>query len=289
MNNFWTTATKKYTLCLIAFCSIVINAANAQYYYKDIVVTGQISANYRLLRDNKVTRVTITPSALDPTQNTVTLQQTINAKEKLVLTYTKVPDAPESWLKSYYNAAGFLIKTVDSSADVVTTSLYEYDATNRPATISSNSIPVNDPAETEVHKWKYSDNGQPVQMIKIKDGLDTTFVSFVPDEHGDPGEEKYIRHKGGAPESYYYYFDAQHRITDVTRFNKKANRILPDYIFEYNETSQPTQMIVVPEGSTDYQTWKYIYNQQGLKEKDICYSKQKEMVASINYTYAFGR
>ena len=87
----------------------------------------------------------------------------------------------------------------------------------------------------------------------------------------------------------YYYFDAQHRLTDVAKFNARANRILPDYMFEYNDARQVTQMIVVPEGSADYQTWKYIYNAKGLKEKDVCYNKQKQMVAGIEYVYTFGK
>ena len=133
----------------LALCSSFFTA-KAQYYYKDIVVTGQINATYRALRDNKVTHVTLTPSSLDPSQNTVTLKQTVYPSQKLVVTYTKVPDAPESWLKSYYNATGLLIKTVDSSADFVTSSLYEYDASGRLTVISSNAVPINDPAETEI-------------------------------------------------------------------------------------------------------------------------------------------
>jgi len=276
-----------FTALLLAICSMAITA-KAQYYYKDIVVTGQISANYRVLRDNKVTRVTLTPSALDPSQNAVTLQQTVYPSQKLVVTYTKVPDATESWLKSYYDTKGLLVKTVDSSADVVTSSLYEYDAASRVTGIRSNSVPVNDPAETELHQWNYNSNGQPVQMIKIKNNTDTTVVSFIPDDQNNTGEEKAV-HKKNSPGSIYYYYDAQHRLTDVAKFNARANRILPEYIFEYNDAVQLSQMIVVPEGSADYQTWKYSYNQQGLKEKDECYSKQKQMVASIEYKYVFGK
>lgn len=275
------------TVIILVFCGSGF-WANAQYLYKDIIVTGQINANYRVLRDNKVTHVTLTPSALDPTQNNVTLQQTIYPSQQLMVTYTKVPNAPESWLKSYYTTAGLLVKTVDSSADVVTTSLYDYDAANRIKTISSNSVPVNDPAESETHNWNYNNNGQPVQMIKIKDGIDTSFVSFTNDEQGNAAEETTIRKKSKLGTTYYYY-DAQHRLTDVARFNERANRILPDYMFEYNDAAQVTQMIVVPEGSADYQIWKYTYNQQGLKTKDDCYSKRKEMVASIAYSYSFGK
>jgi len=277
----------RFTAIVLAVCSMAFSA-KAQYYYKDIVVTQQINASYRVMKDNKVSHVTLTPSALDPAQNAVTLQQTVYPSQKLVVTYTKVPDAPESWLKSYYNANGLLVKTVDSSADVVTSSVYEYDAASRITSISSNSIPVNDPAETETHQWSYTSNGQPQQMIKIKNGSDTTFVAFTADEQGNAGEEKTTRNKGDLGTTYYYY-DAQHRLTDVARYNKRAKRILPDYMFEYNEASQVAQMIVVPEGSADYQTWKYVYNQQGLKEKDLCYSKQKQMVASIEYGYSFGK
>jgi hypothetical protein len=283
MNKMWIASTTRLFAFALAFCGAVITA-NAQYYYKDIIVTGQINASYRVLRDNKVTHVTLTPSSLDPSQNNVTLQQTVYPSQKLVVTYTKVPDAPESWLKSYYNAGGLLTKTADSSADVVITSLYEYDAAGKLVTVSSNSVPVNDPAETEIHQWNYNSNGQPAQMVKIKNGNDTSFVSFTADEQGNAAEEK-VLHKKESMGTTFYYYDAQHHLTDVARFNVKANRILPDYMFEYNDASQVSQMIVVPSGSNDYQTWKYVYNEKGLKQKDICYSKQKEMVASIEYTY----
>ncbi len=283
-----TTLIARYTSCILVVCSISFTAA-AQYYYKDIVVTAQINANYKALRDNKVSQVTLNPATGgDPEQVSVTLQQTVYPSQRLVVTYTKVPNATESWLKSYYNAAGLLQKTVDSSADFKNTAQYEYDAAGRLSVINSNAVPVNDPAETEIHKWNYNSNGQPVQMLKIKNGNDTTFVSFTADEQGNPAEEKAERKKGNLGTTFYYY-DAQRRLTDVARYNKRADRILPDYMFEYNDAMHLTQMIVVPEGSADYQTWKYVYKDNGLKEKDLCYNKQKQLVASVEYVYSFGR
>jgi hypothetical protein len=217
----------RFTLILFVL-AIMDMSAKAQYFYKDIIVTGQINSNYRLLKDNKVTHVTLAPAALDPGQNAVILQQTVYPSQNLVVTYTKVPDATESWLKSYYNKAGYLVRTVDSSADVVTSSSYQYNTSNQLIDISSNSVPVNDPAEKEEHKWIYNSVGQPVQMIKVKNNNDTTLVSFTADEQGSVGEEKSV-HKNNSLGSVYYYYDAQHRLTDVARFNARANRILPEY------------------------------------------------------------
>ncbi len=280
---------KTRVLPLLFALALTTIAAKAQYYYKDIVSTKQIIANYLLLRDNKVTHVTLNPAALDPAQNAVILQQTVYPSQKLVVTYTKVPYATESWLKSYYSDKGLLVKTVDSSAEVVTSSEYAYNEMGNITSISSNSVPVNDPPEKEVHTWTYNDKALPVKMLKIKNNTDTTQVSLTIDEQGSVAEEKAV-HKKSSPVTYYYYYNEQRILTDIARFNNRANRILPDYMFEYKDNVfQPTQMIVVPEGSADYQTWKYSYNAKGLKEKDECYNKQKQMVASIEYVYTFGK
>ncbi|MEO6314644.1 MAG: hypothetical protein ABIU63_01800 [Chitinophagaceae bacterium] len=275
------------TACMLAFSCLAITV-NAQYYYKDIVVTGQINAGYRALRDNKVSLVTLTTTAPGPAANAeITLQQTVYPAQKLVVTYTKTPDAGESWLKSYYNENALLVQTTDSTQEIVTKSVYQY-ANDRLASISSKSVPVNSASETEVHQWSYNGSGQPLKMIKIRNNNDSTVVSFMPDEQGNTGEEKAVRNKVSLGTTF-YYFDAQHRLTDVARYNKKADRILPNYIFEYNEGTLPAQMMLVPEGSNEYQIWKYVYNQQGLKEKEICYNKQKQLVGTVSYVYTFGK
>ncbi|HTL06804.1 MAG TPA: hypothetical protein VL307_01060 [Chitinophagaceae bacterium] len=273
----------------LLFCCSLATVASAQYYYKDIVVTAQINAGYRALRDNKVSQVTLatsTPGAAP--EAVITVQQTLYPAQRKVVTYTKSPGSGESWLTAVYDENGLLQQTTDSAEEMVTRSQYRYDASNRVLTLSSNAVPVNSAPETEVHQWTYNSNGQPQQMIKIKDNRDTTFVSFVPDEQGNTGEEKVSRKQGNLGSTFYYY-DAQHRLTDVARFNRKANRILPDYMFEYGENALPSQMILVPEGSNDYQVWKYIYNAKGLKEKDLCYNKQKQLVGTVTYSYTFAR
>ncbi|HSC39464.1 MAG TPA: hypothetical protein VLD19_16385, partial [Chitinophagaceae bacterium] len=101
---------------------------------------------------------------------------------------------------------------------------------------------------------------------------------------GNPGEEKVVRNRVSLGSTFYYY-DAQNRLTDIARYNKKADRILPEYMFEYNDAGQVSQMIVVPEGTSDYQTWKYAYNANGLKQQEACYSKQKQLLGKVEYSY----
>lgn len=265
-------------------------AGQGQYYYKDIVVTGQISSNYRVLKAGKVSTVAVLPSESGggDGREGVNIDQTLFAQQNLLVTHTKTPDATESWLKSYYNDKGSLVKTTDSSVNVMTVSKYQYNDAGQLTSITSTAVSKDNPAETEVHIWTYNANGKPTRMLKVKDNYDTTFVSFEPDEQGNAAAEKVVRKKGNLGTTYYYY-DAKGQLTDVARYNKKADRILPNYIFEYNETGQVTQMIIVPEGSSDYQTWKYLYDQQGLKQQDLCYSKQKELLGKIIYQYQFAK
>jgi len=266
------------------------NACRAQYYYKDIVVTAQISAGYQLLKANKVTAVHVNPSAdpNTPPKEGVSIQQTVYPAQNLVVTYTKTPENGESWLKAYYNPNGTLITTADSTNDMVTRAVYTYDAAGRLTAISSNSVPKNDPAQTETHLWSWNAAGKPSRMVKIKNGNDTTYAAFEPDEKGNPGEEKVSRNKVSLGSTFYYY-DDKNRLTDVARYNKKADRILPEYMFEYNDADQLTQMIIVPEGTSNYQTWKYYYNTNGLKQQEVCYNREKQLLGKVEYSYETGR
>ena len=295
MINMWLKPLN-YTFSALLAVMLCILPGHAQYYYKDIVVTAQISANYHLLRVNGVQRVQATPSdathaysdPANPSQEGVKLEQTVYPGQNLVVTHTKTPESGESWLKAYYDGAGRLIATTDSTDEVITRSVYTYDEAGRLAAISNNSVPRNDPSEKEVHQWSYTTGGKPVKMVKIKNDHDTTYVALEADENGHPGEEKVTRSRVSIGSTFYYY-DSRNRLTDVARFNKKAARILPEYMFEYNEAGQVTQMVVVPEGSSEYQTWKYVYNAGGLKVQEVCYSKQKQLLGKVEYKYEMGR
>ena len=46
-------------------------------------------------------------------------------------------------------------------------------------------------------------------------------------------------------------------------------------------------MIVIPEGSSEYQKWYYVYDNDGLKQLDACYSKDKQLIGKIEYQYKY--
>jgi hypothetical protein len=116
-------------------------------------------------------------------------------------------------------------------------------------------------------------------------GTDTTIVRFVTDEKGNIAEEHSVRNKTELPTVYYYY-DEGNRLTDIVRYNPKAQRLLPDYIFEYDGGGRPASMLIVPEqGVSEYQKWIYEYNEKGLKIKESCFNRRKEFLGSIGYEY----
>ena len=137
---------------------------------------------------------------------------------------------------------------------------------------------------SEKHLWIY-EGEQLKKMIKIKGESDTTMVTLNRDEKGNITEEKSVR-AGLSQPTIYYYYDDKGRLTDIVRYNQKAGRLLPDYVFEYNY-DRISSMLFVPAGSTDYQKWVYSYSSTGLKASETCYDKRKQLVVKINYTYSF--
>jgi YD repeat-containing protein len=265
---------------LLAVCS-----ARSQYYYKDIVLSRQNQENWKSLRDQKAKEVNIVSiDANDEPTPGFTCTQKISSDFSSISTYTKSTDIPESTVTTYYNPAGRLIKTVDTSDSFKSTTEYGYNESGELSSLLNNSVETdNHVVATEKHLWIY-EGGVLKQMIKIKGESDTTIVNLEKDEKGNIIEEKPVRAGQKLPSIYYYYDDGG-KLTDIVRYNQKAGRLLPDYIFEYN-SGHISSMLFVPSGSTDYQKWIYSYKPNGLKESDICYDKKRQVVVKINYAYS---
>ena len=65
---------------------------------------------------------------------------------------------------------------------------------------------------------------------------------------------------------------------------------MPDYLFEYNENDQVIQKITpLSNLSLGYLTWRYAFNENGLKTKEALFNKSKNMTGKIEYQYTFSQ
>jgi len=274
---------------LLAVFSLLIvftQVSYGQYYYKDLVVTRQTAGQWQQYKDNKVKSIKLESFEHDgqPSEGFAGDQQ-VASDFSSITTHTRTSETPDSWILAYYGASGFPTKIVDTSDTYQSTSDYQYDPSGHITSITNTSLETdNHLKDVEQHLWQYDAQGQPSGMLKIKNGNDTTYVRFVKDEKGNIIEEHPRRNKTGLPTTYYYY-DDRNRLTDIVRYNVKAQRLLPIIIFEYETGDRPVSMLVVPEGGIDYQKWLYQYNDKGLKTKESCFNKKRELQGRIEYSY----
>lgn len=257
-------------------------AGHAQFYYKDVITVQQTNAQWNVYKNNKVRMVTVQSFEGNnrPTEG-FSVQQRIS--DNRMITTTQSVSNGTSELTATYNAAGRLAATVDTSEDFHSSSTYEYDAAGRVSIINNNSR-SGEFTGNEVHVWKYDAAGKPAQMLRIRNGSDTIYVTFVYDGKDVPVEEHAIRKGSKEPEIYYYY-DAKNQLTDIVRYSQKARRLLPTHIFSYNTDGRIAGMLLIPEGSNEYQRWYYDYDERGLKTRERVFNKQQQLIGKIEYSY----
>jgi YD repeat-containing protein len=276
---------------LIGFLFLILltGAANAQFYYKDIISTRQNIAKWQAYKAARVKSVRVTSFEADgqPTDG-FQLDQTVNADFSGMTTHAKTNGTTETWTFATYSPEGLLTGITDTSDTYQSVSVYQYDDHRRLTSVTNTSTEMdNHVKEVETHLWQYSAAGdQPIGMLKIKDSTDTTYVRFVADDKGNIGEEHATRNGEALPVIYYYYDDGN-RLTDVVRYNAKAQRLLPDNIFEYGGDGRMTSLLAVQEGAASYQKWIYGYNDKGLRTKESCFSKERELLGHIEYQYSY--
>ena len=276
-------------LALICIFLPLAQLLQAQFYYNDLIQQQQHLNRHQQYREQKVLRIIATSKASDDMQDVtpLTVEQQYNNSYSQLKTQTSAISGRSS-IANYYNGQGQLYKTVDSSDNAVTTYEYQYQGNNL-ANITSSSVPLGEKTRTvEVHHWSYDSLGKPMQMLRIRNGSDSSFIRLSYDNSGNVSEEQVFKN-GVAGEKVFYYYDEQHRITDIVRYQDKLGKLMPDFTFDFNPQGQLSQMMVVQNGGTNYQTWRYSYNNRGLLTAEACYDRQKKLVGKVEYTYEFKR
>ncbi len=266
---------------LLFFCSLGF-AAHSQYYYSDIVAFQQAAKQYNLLVAARIKHVSATSFEGNQPVDNFKLEQVISADARTITITSSDPSSGELFSQNMYNN-NRLIQTKDTSTNLMSTATYSYDAAGNVSTITTTSEDVfMNSHSTEIHQWTYNGN-VPQKMLRIKDKTDTTFITFTY-EAGNVASEIWKR-KGHVVETYYYYYNTKNQLTDIVRFNIRVRKMLPDFLYEYDEEGRVSQMMQVPVGSTDYMVWKYTYNSNGLKERELLYNKQQQLVGRVEYQY----
>ncbi|HUQ97416.1 MAG TPA: hypothetical protein VM010_07110 [Chitinophagaceae bacterium] len=273
----------KYLLlpCFL-FSALVMQA---QYYYRDIIGTRESSDLLKTYQKAGVTRVSVSSYDAENTRNDdFFVAQTFSKAHVALRTVTRNGSSDESVLFSYGDTAGRIIRTVDSSANLKSITQYGYNERGQLQFMNSSSSDTSKQLnETESHQWQWN-NGQLVRMLRIINNLDTTVVDFRI-EKGNIVEE-WSTHRGVKTDPVYYYYNDLNQLTDIVRFNNKAKRLLPEYMFEYNTDGRVIQRITVPANSSAYTIWRYQYNSEGLKIKEAVYDRYKMLNGKIEYQYS---
>lgn len=189
-----------------------------------------------------------------------------------------------------------MISIIDSSLDIQSTTTYSYDAAGRVSRIENivgdSSSDFN---HKEIHYWTYNAAGKPEKMWRIiestgaENSTDSMEIRFIADENGNTAEER--TYKRGVETGYlYYYYDSENRLLDIVRYNTKMKKLLPDIMFEYDEQGNVAQKTTTTSSlHLGYLIWRYIYNEKGLKTKEVLFNKDKQITGKIEYAYTFGQ
>ncbi|MEO6723036.1 MAG: hypothetical protein ABIN67_21910 [Ferruginibacter sp.] len=265
--------------------TLITSTNTAQYYYKDIISPKQAEAERAVLKEQKIRTIKVHSfEGNGEVSPGFFCEKKIARDYRRVETYTKSNISGRSILTASYNDKDQLIKSNDSSELSVTSSVYEYENSNL-VRIISNSHSSDEDFSTrhiEEHQYTYDEKNRPVKMLLIRNSKDSSWVNFTLDQQGNVTDEVEQAKNG---KHYYYYYNDKNRLTDIVKFNIVKNKLLPDFLFEYNGAGQVTQMVTVEEGvNSEYYTWKYVYN-DGLRIIEKCFSKEKILLGYFEYEY----
>ena len=258
--------------------------SKAQFFYKDIISTTQAAEELETYQMSGVHNIKINSIESNGEQSEgFYCEKKISKDYKKVTLYTRLNGSSKSILVSYYNNKKQLLRTYDSAEIVVSSNEYEYDNKGRLTSIKYTSHSNDEDFVnqiTEEHVYFYKEENVPQSMYRIKNSTDTTMVLFSLDEHNNISIEKETKNAS----KYYYYYNTSHKLTDIVHSNEYKNKLVADYLFEYNAQGLLSQMTTTEDGNDNFSIWKYSYDDK-LKTQERIFSKDGVMLGKMEYEY----
>ncbi len=293
---------------LAAFFFMSSSTLQAQYYYKDIIGTLETNRQMKTYLANKVKTVSATGFDQRGAKNSGFAEYQEVKENGTILKTSTFNNMNKTVIYSKFDNLGRLIRMTDSSTAIESVSTYEYDANSRIIRVENlTKDSANDFNQAEVHLWFYNVAGKPEKMWRIINNTDSLEIRINPDEDGNPGDERVFK-KGIETSQYYYYYDEEkqlkfvqtgaiyyyyddkNRLSDIVRYNLKARRLLPDFMFEYDDNDRVIQKITTTANiKLGYLIWRYIFDEKGLKTKEALFNKDKQVTGKIEYNYTYGQ
>ncbi len=276
----------KNVLLTIALLSNITSFC--QYYYNDVMDARIISERMENYIKQKVKTITATGYDARGSKTTDFNEwQEIDSEKKILKISTR---NDKLVTRQYYqfDDKNRLTGITDSSGYIKSTTIYSYDNNGNIILVkTSMNDSLQDFTETIEHQYQYNSGGKPEKLWRIINNKDSSENRFALDEKGNVADEQLYR-RGVSIDPIYYYYDDNNRLTDIVRYNKKAKKLLPTIMFEYDEAGRIIQkMTILSTNNPDYLIWRYIFNEKGLKTKEALFNKQKELTGRIEYTYTF--
>ncbi len=280
MNKFF--ISKFLMMCFLFF---VTHNSFSQYYYKDIISINQANKEFSVLKNSSIKLVKLKSfEDNDEPSEGFFCEKKINKTSLQSEMISKSYITGQSLLVTDYSPNGKIIKTTNTTPTTNSTAAYRYNDNNQLLEVSTFTSADGDSGSiTETHLYEYDEKGSIVKMERRKNSKLIGEILFKSDANGNIIEED---PSGIARDKkYFYYYDDHNRLTDIVHYNEIAQRLLPDYMFEYNTKNLPRQMITIDESGRNYFIWKYAYTDTNLPEIQKCYSKEKRLLGTIEFEY----
>lgn len=276
---------KNLFLSLLLFLSV---PSFAQFYYKDLISSAESSRTMKTYLLNKVVFVTAAGYDADGVKTNDFAERREVLQHGTILKTITRHTTDTTFSISRFDDQSRLMKVTDSGTGLTSITTYTYDASGKIISIKNSTKDTSDEiTSNETHYWFYNAAGQPEKMVQVVNNTDSTEYRFHIDEKGNVADEQSFR-KGVAGEMIYYYYDDKNRMTDIVRYNERLKKMLPDYMFEYDENDHVLQKLTTLSNlHLGYLIWRYAFNDKGLKTKEALYNKDKVMTGKIEYTYTF--
>ncbi len=283
---------KVFNLRLVAvfistFC--ILNS-EAQYYYTDLLGVKQLEQRQAIYKKTAIRRAEgmgILPNGSK--QNDFSEVLTVSNTGDTT-TLVRIQGGNKTQSRWIFDGNGRLLSQWDEAAGLISRTHYQYDASNNISQLENYvSDSLNAFSQKEIHRWSYNKTGMPNGMWRIvikEDGSqDTTEHRIIFDSSGYVAEERAYR-KGRETDMIYYYYEERGLLTDIVRYNEKWKRLLPDQLFEYNESGAVIQRMQLT-GSRDvsYLIWRYEYSTEGLMIEEALFNNKKQHTGSIRFNY----